>query len=74
MIDFKDPTGRTSVEHRDGIDWFHAPIPRRLHRCTAWTVGWFNWFSKVERCACGAIRHDGRGHWAERNSRRRGKA
>jgi hypothetical protein len=57
------------MEHRDGI-WYHdAPLPRRWHRCEPWTRGWVNYFTLIERCACGAIRHD-HGRWEERNSRR----
>lgn len=58
----------TTIWNRDGIDWADAPKPRRLHRCFVQTRGYLRYFTCVDRCACGAIRHDG-GRWAERNSR-----
>jgi hypothetical protein len=60
------------LQHRDGhTDWYHAPLPRRWHRCQVWTTGVVNG-RRVDRCACGAIRTDGR-HWDDRNSRRKEK-
>jgi hypothetical protein len=44
-------------------------MPRRLHRCWAQTVG-FVGFSRVERCACGAIRMGAWRMWSERNKDR----
>jgi hypothetical protein len=58
------------MEHRDGLSWWEAPVPRRLHRCKPQTRGYLNWFTFVERCACGAIRMDG-SHWMDRNSTRK---
>lgn len=59
------------LEHRDGIPWWEAPVPRRWHKCSAQTVGWLS-CGYVERCACGAISGLGaRGYWFDRNSRRR---
>jgi hypothetical protein len=60
----------TEIEHVDGIWWYEAPRPRRWHRCKPWTSGWMDLFGRVDRCACGAIRYNGRG-WIERNSRRK---
>lgn len=58
------------LEHRDGIDWYHAPLPRRWHRCTPQSRGWFKDHA-VLRCACGAIATSDCGlFWMERNSRR----
>jgi hypothetical protein len=62
-------TGDVAIYHRDGVDWIDAPLPRRFHRCVAQTVGW-DFFEKVERCACGAMRVNGRGGWGFKNERR----
>ena len=51
------------------VPWHDAPLPRRLHRCRTQTSGLMG-LTLVERCACGAIRLDGRGPWADRNTRR----
>ncbi len=60
----------TELIHREGI-WYHeAPLPRRLHFCKAWTTGYENYLSIIERCACGAIRYD-RSIWVNRNERRK---
>lgn len=56
------------LHHLDGVPWFEAPIPRRLHRCRVQTDGWVG-LHQVQRCACGAIRAGRR--WRERNSRQR---
>jgi hypothetical protein len=56
------------MEHVGGVPWWAAPVPRRWHRCRAQTRGW-RYFDEVERCACGAIRRNGRS-WLERNARR----
>jgi hypothetical protein len=56
-------------EHRHGVWWYKAPVPRRLHRCTPWTSGWINGYW-IDRCACGSVRRDD-GPWLERNSRER---
>jgi hypothetical protein len=55
------------IEHLDGVAWHAAPIPRRWHWCRAQTSGWYG-LSRIERCACGAIRYDGRA-WMDRNAR-----
>jgi hypothetical protein len=59
------------MEHRGGVSWMTAPVPHRLHLCAAQTRGVMQWFTCVERCACGAMRMDGR-RWTGRNERRRG--
>jgi hypothetical protein len=56
------------IKHVGGVTWYDAPKPRRWHRCKVQTSGWIG-FDLVERCACGAIRRNGRGGWFERNSR-----
>lgn len=61
------------LEHWDGIPWHEAPLPRRWHRCKAWTRGCVSIFTYVERCACGSIRLD-RLVWIEKNQRRKEKA
>lgn len=70
MIDYSFPT----IEHKDGIPWHEAPIPRRLHRCAVQTQGWIG-FTMVQRCACGATmmrRFEGdHARWIDRNQRRR---
>lgn len=61
------------ILHKDDVPWSEAPLPRRLHRCEAWTVGVDRRDGKIEtvhRCACGAINIDRLG-WMEKNSRRR---
>ena len=60
--------------HRDGIPWYQAPIPRRLHWCQPWTTGTVGPID-VGRCACGAIlTTPGEEGWTARNSRRRSAA
>lgn len=54
---------------RGGVPWSKAPLPRRLHRCRPWHVGYL--MQRIERCACGAMRSDIYNHWHDRNSRRR---
>lgn len=62
--------GKTEVWDRGGVAWHNAPIPSRWHRCRVQTYGYLNWFELYERCACGAIRMDGR-FWLSRNERRK---
>lgn len=57
-------------EHLDGVKWFEAPVPRRWHRCTPQTRAWIGLFTRVERCACGAIRID-EGFWHNKNETRK---
>jgi hypothetical protein len=65
--------------HRNGIPWWEAPLPRRLHRCTPWTTGSLEQLTiltipartaVVSRCACGAVRVAGDHRWQQRNERR----
>lgn len=70
-----------SWEHwnRRGVWWADAPIPARLHRCTAWSRRERDFVHVTERCACGARRGftfwgpDAfkRLPWKGKNSRRR---
>lgn len=60
------------TEHRDGVDWMSAPLPRRLHKCFVQTSGFVGLFDHVQRCACGAIRNAGMSRrWLDKNSRRK---
>lgn len=59
----------TQIDNLDGIFWDVAPIPRRWHRCWAQTRGRINYFTRVDRCPCGAINIDSTG-WGDRNRRR----
>jgi hypothetical protein len=61
------------IHNRDGIWWYDAPRPRRLHRCTPWTQAWSGPENMryTERCACGSIRFRRNGGWSDRNSSRR---
>jgi len=68
VLDYRSEDHAVEKWDRDGIDWFHAPKPRRWHRCRIQTQGWVNHFTLVDRCACGAIRMDGHGPWMEKNS------
>jgi hypothetical protein len=67
--DCHDSGGREFIEHLNGVDWFAAPVPPRLHACWPQTRARLNgelW----DRCACGAFRLGGRRPWIERNTRR----
>jgi hypothetical protein len=68
-LEYQSDDRKLEVFHLDGVAWPDAPLPARLHRCRAQTRAWQNWFTFVERCACGSIRLDGRG-WIDRNERR----
>ena len=59
----------TTIEHVDGIAWWDAPLPRRFHFCKAQTIGWLGFTTKIERCACGATRRNGR-VWFDKNQTR----
>lgn len=56
------------LHHRGGIWWHAAPIPSSDHECWAQTSGRIG-PTRVERCACGATRLNGRGDWFDRNTR-----
>lgn len=56
------------IRHRDGIPWYEAPVPRRLHRCTWQSSGWVG-FHQIVRCACGAYYDASRKRWFDRNQR-----
>ena len=66
------PDGKLEVEHLNGVAWHDAPLPSRWHRCWPQTRAWMDYFTKVERCACGATRFDGRG-WVGKNETRKAK-
>lgn len=61
------------ADHRDGIPWDEAPLPRRWHKCTAWSAEWFG-FSQVVHCACGAAMENIVREWSGKNARRKGRA
>ena len=71
---YSSDDGRVISHHRDGIPWHDAPIPRRWHRCQVQTYAFVNYFTFIERCACGAIRMENRSPWMDRNSRRKEQA
>ena len=72
ILDFKYEDGSVEFHNLDGIPWNEARIPSRFHLCTPQTRGYTNYFTYVERCACGAIRIGGRKHfWLDINSRRK---
>jgi len=65
---------RPTMEHRNGIAWWDAPVPPRFHRCSVQTEGWIG-LSQVWRCACGSVRNPGISRrWLDRNSRRKERA
>jgi hypothetical protein len=69
VIEYESPSGSTRFSNLDGVPWYEAPIPKRLHRCWPQTKGRYNYLTLVERCACGSIRRPD-GPWIERNSRK----
>ena len=50
-----------NIQHRDGVDWFDAPKPFRVHK-HRWQTRAVVDGEIVERCRCGAF-GDGEGHW-----------
>lgn len=71
VLEHESPGSRLRIENLNGVPWHKAPLPRRWHRCQAQTRGW-DMLTYIERCACGAIRLNGRG-WLDRNSTRRSR-
>jgi hypothetical protein len=67
----RDPisTLETEIEHLDGVPWYDAPLPSREHTCWPQTRGWSGFFTRIDRCACGATWIDG--GWTGRDERRR---
>lgn len=57
------------VQHKDGIWWFEAPLPRRWHKCKTHTIALLG-TGLVRRCRCGAISWNG-GMWIEKNAERK---
>lgn len=68
QLDYKSEDGSTTLTHYKGIPWWDAPKPRRIHRCRPQTEGFMNYFTLVQRCACGAISTHG-GRWRDKNSK-----
>lgn len=59
-----------STTHKNGVWWYDAPLPVVDHQCKPHTRGYLRCFTLIERCACGARRLNGRGHWTGVNERR----
>jgi hypothetical protein len=57
-------------QDRNGVNWYHAPIPPVVHLCRPQSRGWIG-FHCVERCACGSMRTTMFRRWSGYNSRRR---
>lgn len=68
VLAFESKDGSTLTTHFHGIPWWDAPKPRRFHRCRPQTEGCMNYFTVIQRCACGAISIDGQ-RWMNRNSK-----
>lgn len=71
LVEWENPRTGEFLEHRGGVAWIKAPLPRRWHKCVAQSRGF--WLDElhgpatVERCACGALNlGDG---WIQRNCR-----
>lgn len=47
------------VWHLDHIPWYEADLPKKHHKCIPQTIGWINYITRVERCACGNTKYDG---------------
>lgn len=59
--------------HIDGIPWWKAKIPPRLHFCKPQTWGIPSTLPyHIYRCRCGAVKINS-GPWMDKNSRKRGK-
>lgn len=55
--------------HKGGVPWNRAKRPRPKHECSVQTEGYVG-VLLIQRCACGALRANGRGGvWTEKNSR-----
>lgn len=61
----------SSIRNVDGVGWWQAKVPPRWHRCKAQTTA-MDKLDRIERCACGAIRWNGRA-WIRRNERRQSR-
>lgn len=66
------PKWQSIMTHTNGVPWYEAKIPMRIHRCKIQTTGMVG-FEFVHRCACGAIKMARYPGWAEKNSRRKEK-
>lgn len=63
-----------SMEHKDGVMWWDAPLPKEKHDCWRQTSA-FTSDGMIYRCACGATCFDrdwrlGNEGWVWRNERR----
>ncbi len=65
-LDFED------IRHLDGVAYYNAPLPLRIHRCRPQSAYWFR-LEYRERCACGSLRLTG-GRWLFKNRRRKAMA
>jgi hypothetical protein len=54
--------------HLDGVDWYDAPPPPRLHTHWAQTVGCLKLGEEIWRCPCGAITDEGWRGWTRSRS------
>jgi hypothetical protein len=72
----KEISDELGFVHKNNVWWHEAPLPRRWHKCSAWSKGFIRSLGSfgftVERCACGGTRLDGHNPWTTRNSRRKG--
>lgn len=72
VVVWESTTTGEFLEHRNGVAWHDAPIPRKFHRCTAQSRGFILSMKHgpviIERCACGAVNFESEG-WDERNTR-----
>ena len=55
VVEYSTLDGRVLIEHRGGVPWWKAPLPRRLHRCRAQTSGLVMnpWWGSLRREALG---------------------
>lgn len=72
VVSYQSEDLSLKIENKDGIAWHDAPLPHRWHRCRTQTRGWQNFFTEIDRCACGATRRNG-GHWVNRNETRKSR-
>jgi hypothetical protein len=51
---------KLGIIHKDGVSWFDAPAPPKHHAHWVQTSGLIRGdIKRIERCPCGAIRHEG---------------
>lgn len=59
-VEMRKAEARAGIIHKDGISWRDAPAPPKRHAHWTQTSGYIRdsiW--RIERCPCGAIRHEG---------------